>query len=157
MWNKPLLRRLRRGCGALARHGEFWYPVRVIHCAIPDTIATVAEDGIVDSLWNDRMGRRKFRPILKRLLDAADTVSADEAPAKAWLERTTKKKKVISKELVPYVGSLPLTAPAQISNWFDVNIGKDRKQQHVWVAYRLRMCIPFILGQISRTIPRTEN
>ncbi|KDR66699.1 hypothetical protein GALMADRAFT_80570 [Galerina marginata CBS 339.88] len=191
LWNKTLLQRLRRGRGALARHGEFWYPVRVIHresnqewrvrwwraCeftaagVIPDTITTVAEDDIVDSLWNDSMGRRKIRlgkwthswdiptsediladpssipynnaidtvltpwePILKRLLDAPDTVSADEAPAKAWLEGTTKKKKDISKELVPYVGSLSLTVRAQISNWFDVNIGKDRKKQHVWLG-----------------------
>ncbi|KDR70471.1 hypothetical protein GALMADRAFT_144757 [Galerina marginata CBS 339.88] len=136
-----------------------------------DTITTVTEDDIVDSLWNDRMERRKIRlgkwthswdiptsediladpssipynnaidtvltpwePILKRLLDAPDTVSADEAPAKAWLEGTTKKKKDISKELVPYVGSLSLTVRAQISNWFDVNIGKDRRKQHVWLG-----------------------
>jgi len=81
LWNKPLTQRLRRGRGALARHGEFWYPVCVIHhegcqqwrvcwfrtCEfavpgiIPGTVTTVAECDIVDSLWNDRTARRKIR------------------------------------------------------------------------------------------------
>lgn len=81
LWNKPLAQRLRRGRGALAQHGEFWYPVRVIHhkggqqwrvcwfrtCEftlpgiMPGTVTTVAERDIVDSLWNDRTARRKIR------------------------------------------------------------------------------------------------
>jgi len=63
-------------------------------------------------------------------------VDADEVPAKAWLEETAKnKKKNINKELVPYVGSLSLTIRAQISNWFDVKIGRqDKKKQRQWLG-----------------------
>jgi len=75
-----------------------------------------------------------WEPILKRLLDAPDTVDADEVPAKAWLEETTKKKRNINKELVPYVGSLPLTIRAQISNWFDAKIGRDKKKRQQWLG-----------------------
>jgi hypothetical protein len=76
-----------------------------------------------------------WEPILKQLLDAPDTVDADEVPAKAWLEETAKnKKRNINKELVPYVGSLSLTIRAQISNWFDVKIGQDKKKQRQWLG-----------------------
>jgi hypothetical protein len=86
MSKKPLKVRLRRGRGALARHGDFWYPVRVIHIEInqfrkttqwkvrwwrgnqfaspgitPDTTTMVPEGDIVDSLWGDRTGRRSIR------------------------------------------------------------------------------------------------
>lgn len=73
--------------------------------------------------------------ILRQLLDAPDTVNSEDVPAKGWLEETTKKrKKDIGKELVPHVGSLSLTVRAQISNWFDVKIGKDKKNQHIWLG-----------------------
>lgn len=208
MYKEPLKARLRRGRGALARNGEYWYPVRVIHLEkdgqwrvrwwracnfstpgiIPDTITTVSEDDVVDSLWNDKTGRRKIKvseqysrskqknnaaqlgkwthswdipssedilsdpssipynefihealipaqSILRQLLDAPYTVDSKEVPAKGWLEEMTKKsKKDISKEIVPYVGSLSLTVRAQISNWFDINISKDEKIRHKWIA-----------------------
>jgi hypothetical protein len=81
LWNKPLVQRLRRGRGALARHGDFWYPIRVVHlegdgqwrvrwwreCAfsipglVVDTMSTVPEENIIDCLWNNRLGRRQIR------------------------------------------------------------------------------------------------
>ena len=81
MSKQPLNVRLRRGRGALARHGIFWYPVRFLlreqdgryrvrwwrGCEfaspgiVPDTITTVNQGDIVDSLWNDRTERRKIR------------------------------------------------------------------------------------------------
>jgi len=73
-----------------------------------------------------------WEPILKQFLDAPDTVDADEVPAEAWLEETVKNK--INKELVPYVGSLSLTIRAQIANWFDVKIGRDKKKQRQWLG-----------------------
>jgi hypothetical protein len=74
----------RVGRGALAHSGDFWYPVRLIQykekekswlvrwwrgCSFdaPDPLAlagmitAVSESDIVDSLWRDRMGRRKIR------------------------------------------------------------------------------------------------
>jgi len=74
----------RAGRGALARNGEFWYPVRVIQyqtaekswlvrwwrgCSFepkmtdihPGSISAVPEPDIVDSLWGDRVGRRNIR------------------------------------------------------------------------------------------------
>lgn len=87
--NQPLHKRLRPGRGALVQHGEYWYPVRLIQrlqnkgkkdksktqwrvrwwrgCQFavpgvkPDSITVVEEEKIVDSLWNDREGRRKIR------------------------------------------------------------------------------------------------
>ncbi|KAF8956009.1 hypothetical protein BDZ97DRAFT_1764147 [Flammula alnicola] len=81
MVNRPLKDRLRRGTGALARRGVFWYPVRIIHvedgskwrvrwwreCNFAEpgidrgSVTTVGVDDIVDSLWLDRTGRRKIR------------------------------------------------------------------------------------------------
>ncbi|KAF9460088.1 hypothetical protein BDZ94DRAFT_1378544 [Collybia nuda] len=72
----------RVGRSALACHGEFWYPVRLIHRGekglkwhvrwwrgcdfketgiLPDEITAVGEKDIIDSLWMDRTGRRKIR------------------------------------------------------------------------------------------------
>ena len=209
MSKQPLNVRLRRGRGALARHGIFWYPVRFIHreqdgdyrvrwwreCEfaspgiIPDTITTVTQGNIVDSLWNDRTERRKIRvspspslqvvrkkktnitqlgkwkhswdiptsediladpssvpynqrihealipseAILQQILDAPATVKSEDVPAKAWLEGSNKKKN-IDKELVPYVGNLSLTERAQVSNWFETNISKDKKCRHIWLG-----------------------
>lgn len=79
---KPLDVRLRRGTGALARHGNFWYPVRLIHkeedgnhwrvkwwrgCNFkipgiePGSVTTVPSVDLVDSLWQDQVARRKTR------------------------------------------------------------------------------------------------
>ncbi|KAF9547111.1 hypothetical protein CPC08DRAFT_648853 [Agrocybe pediades] len=73
----------RAGRGALARLGEFWYPVRLIKqegsawrvqywrenhykdwrllASTPRRICLVDIEDLVDSLWNDRAGRRKIR------------------------------------------------------------------------------------------------
>ncbi|KAF8956646.1 hypothetical protein BDZ97DRAFT_1925337 [Flammula alnicola] len=80
--NKPLELRLRSGRGALARVGEFWYPVRLIQKVndgwrvqwwrenkfimddgpqTPGAFSVVNSTEIVDSLWNDRPGRRAIR------------------------------------------------------------------------------------------------
>ena len=69
------------GRAALARHGTFWYPIRLI-CALPNgawrvqwwrgcnfatpgvepnTVTDVLKSDVVDSLWMDRMGRRNIR------------------------------------------------------------------------------------------------
>ena len=61
-------------------------------------------------------------------------MKSEDVPAKAWLE---KNKKHINKDLVPYVGSLSLTKQAQVSNWFEVNISKDKKHRHIWLG-----CLP---------------
>lgn len=75
------------GKGALARVGEFYYPVRLLlrfpppdkkgeahwqvrwwrHCIFPSSTATpiadalVPESSIVDELWNNRQERRRIR------------------------------------------------------------------------------------------------
>ncbi|KAG6904433.1 hypothetical protein DXG01_009991, partial [Tephrocybe rancida] len=71
------------GTGALGRHGDFWYPVRLIQatdksqtswtvrwwrgCLFatpglePDSITTLEIRDIVDSLWMDRTARRQVR------------------------------------------------------------------------------------------------
>ncbi|KAG6893479.1 hypothetical protein C0992_009816, partial [Termitomyces sp. T32_za158] len=79
---KPLSERLLPGCGALARHGDFWYPVHLIQvhkpqqlwcvrwwrgCAfenaeiVPGSVTEVKFQDIVDSLWQDLSGRRRIR------------------------------------------------------------------------------------------------
>ena len=40
----------------------------------------------------------------------------------------------INNELVPYVGSLSLTERAQVSNWFEANISRDKKKRHIWLG-----------------------
>ena len=69
------------GRGALACYGDFWYPVRLIqlkrgegwlvrwwrgcvfqrHGIKPGSITTVTEPNLADSLWGDRIARRKIR------------------------------------------------------------------------------------------------
>ena len=81
LWNKPLAQCLQHGHGALACHGDFWYPIRVVHfegdgrwrvrwwreCTfsipglVADTMGTVHEEDIIDSLWNNRLGRQQIR------------------------------------------------------------------------------------------------
>ena len=94
MLTKPLRNRLRRcnqisqidvhrrpGIGALARHGQYWYPLRLIlhkknkwnvrwqwgGCQFdelsvePNSITAVSQQDVVDSLWNDHTSRRKIR------------------------------------------------------------------------------------------------
>ncbi|KAF9552882.1 hypothetical protein CPC08DRAFT_767975 [Agrocybe pediades] len=80
-WNKPLAKRLRAGRGALARIGDFWYPVRLIEKSdscwrvqwwrgnmfepgvleTPGAASEVNHANLVDSLWMDRSARRKIR------------------------------------------------------------------------------------------------
>ena len=80
MSKQPLNVCLQHGRGALAQHGIFWYPVRFLlqeqdgryrvrwwrGCKfvspgiVPDTITTVNQGDIVDSLWNDQMERQKI-------------------------------------------------------------------------------------------------
>ncbi|KAF9470273.1 hypothetical protein BDN70DRAFT_939859, partial [Pholiota conissans] len=94
--NAPLADRLIRGCGALARHGLFWYPVRLIHtsdgttwrvrwwigCQFedaeiqPGSITTVSFSDLVDSLWQDRHGRRKIR--LGRWCHASEVATSED-------------------------------------------------------------------------------
>lgn len=69
---------LRAGKGALVKHGQFWYPVRLLqrigpfwlvrwwrHCNFaispPTTDSKVPEGEILDELWQDQAGRRKIR------------------------------------------------------------------------------------------------
>ncbi|KAF4618104.1 hypothetical protein D9613_012649 [Agrocybe pediades] len=79
--NKPLAKRLRAGRGALARIGDFWYPVRLIERSdscwrvqwwrgnifepgvleTPGAASEVNHGSLVDSLWMDRGARRKIR------------------------------------------------------------------------------------------------
>ncbi|KAF5323682.1 hypothetical protein D9619_012867 [Psilocybe cf. subviscida] len=79
---RPLSDRLRAGKGALAKHGEFWYPVRLIQhlkeekcwrvkwwrgCKFSTngiqegSMSDVPENLIVDSLWRNQDERRKRR------------------------------------------------------------------------------------------------
>ncbi|KAF4620872.1 hypothetical protein D9613_000021 [Agrocybe pediades] len=93
---RPLNERLRRGRGALARIGEYWYPVRLIHrlesgewrvrwwrgCKVgveglnPGCVATVKEEDLVDSLWMDRTERRKIK--LGRWTQSWNTKTAED-------------------------------------------------------------------------------
>jgi hypothetical protein len=70
--------------------------------------------------------------ILKQLLDVPDTVDSKDVPAKAWLEETTKKD--VRKGLVPHVGCLSLTICAQIANWFEEKISKNKKIWYRWLG-----------------------
>ncbi|KAF8075742.1 hypothetical protein FPV67DRAFT_1648897 [Lyophyllum atratum] len=79
---RPLKERLRSGRGALARHGDYWYPVRLIQLEkdskswrvrwwrenifelegiVPDSFTVVRLEDLVDSLWLDHNERRKIR------------------------------------------------------------------------------------------------
>ncbi|KAG1721806.1 hypothetical protein EDB19DRAFT_1646166 [Suillus lakei] len=77
----PLAKRLLAGKGALARHGKFWYPVRLIRfhgemdawqvrwwrgCRFPpdrpvDLQSLVPTTDLLDELWQDRTRRRAIR------------------------------------------------------------------------------------------------
>ena len=79
----------RAGRGGLARNGDFWYPVRLIQyektektwlvrwwrgCSFEvlgtvsaGSITAVSELDVVDSLWRDRISRRKVRVCTAKL------------------------------------------------------------------------------------------
>lgn len=105
---KPLNERLRQGHAALARHGDFWYPVRLIHkedntdnwrvkwwrgCDFkeagiePGSVTTVPLLNVVDCLWQDRVGRRKIRVrisiIYEKLTYISYTCSLAAGPTQA--------------------------------------------------------------------------
>ncbi|KAF8160154.1 hypothetical protein BJ912DRAFT_936174 [Pholiota molesta] len=69
--------------------------------------------------------------ILKRLLKAPDTVDSETVPAKAWMDKS---KMDVKKELVPFVGGLSLTKRAQISNWFEAHVSKNKNLRHKWLG-----------------------
>ncbi|KAF8171478.1 hypothetical protein BJ912DRAFT_860528 [Pholiota molesta] len=69
--------------------------------------------------------------ILKRLLKAPDTVDSETVPAKAWMDKS---KMDVKKELVPFVRSLSLTERAQISNWFEAHVSKNKNLRHKWLG-----------------------
>ncbi|KAH6912506.1 hypothetical protein BKA70DRAFT_1183636 [Coprinopsis sp. MPI-PUGE-AT-0042] len=79
---KPLEKRLTVGKGALAKHGKYWYPVRVLdivqlgpgifyqvrwwrYCHFVDNLPPqqdlISIDELVDELWLDKAGRRLIR------------------------------------------------------------------------------------------------
>lgn len=212
MFGQPLERRLRSGRGALARLGQFWYPVRVIQClgdpdsagelqwrvrwwrgcefingvdTAPDSITVVRQADIIDSLWKLRNERRKIRvskfnsfiyqitncmqlgkwshswdiprpedifddltatpyteeidrilspaeEVLKKLFGTPASVNSTLVPAKEWLEKS---KKPLT-DIVPYGGSLSLTVRAQIMNWFEQRISKDKHtiNRRLWMT-----------------------
>ena len=86
---------VRRGCGALARWGEYWYPIRLIqktshdswrvkwwrYCTFtgtdtgPGTITIVKLCDLVDCLWQDRMERRKIK-VRTRIIESETSWSS---------------------------------------------------------------------------------
>ncbi|PPR01561.1 hypothetical protein CVT24_005856 [Panaeolus cyanescens] len=88
-----LASRLRPGRGALAKHGEFYYPVRLIRKVMDGWIVVwwrenqfpcmsippgsfVSQLAIVDSLWHDSNGRRQIR--LGKWIHAVQASSAED-------------------------------------------------------------------------------
>jgi len=65
---------------------------------------------------------------LQRLLTAPnsshDEVSSKVIPAKKWLQEN---KKNLGTEIIPHVGMLTITKRAQIANWFETYISREKK------------------------------
>ncbi|KAF8891098.1 hypothetical protein CPB84DRAFT_1939271 [Gymnopilus junonius] len=76
-----------------------------------------------------------FKDTLKLLLEQrVDELGDKVIPAKNWLERNVKSP--LFSTLMPYVGSLSIIERAQISNWFDIHIGKrSKKARLAWLGY----------------------
>ena len=66
--------------------------------------------------------------VLHRLLTALNSsnpeISSKLIPAKKWLKD---KGKAFEKTLIPYVGTLSIMERAQIVNWFETHISRDKK------------------------------
>ncbi|KAH9474266.1 hypothetical protein JR316_0013429 [Psilocybe cubensis] len=71
------------------------------------------------------------KKILYDLLCDPEKVDSNLVPAKAWLES---KNKDIFKTIIPYTGPLTVVERAQISNWFESEITKDKRLRRYWVS-----------------------
>ncbi|KAH6880960.1 hypothetical protein BKA70DRAFT_1411486 [Coprinopsis sp. MPI-PUGE-AT-0042] len=95
--HEPLEKRLTVGKGALAKHGKYWYPVRVLdivqlgpgifyqvrwwrYCHFVDNLPPqqdlISIDELVDELWLDKAGRRLIR--LGRWARTCDLLTAED-------------------------------------------------------------------------------
>ena len=74
--------------------------------------------------------------ILCRLLTAPNISSPETSsaviPAKKWLEENGKD---FEKTLIPHVGTLSVVERAQIANWFETHISRNKKTRIAWLGF----------------------
>ncbi|KAF9033654.1 hypothetical protein BJ165DRAFT_1410375 [Panaeolus papilionaceus] len=89
---KPLTDRFRVGCGALAKHGDYFYPVRLVqkigerwtvcwwrgneYSNAPPPVFSVPEADLTDALWRNMSARRKIR--LGKWIHTCDVASIED-------------------------------------------------------------------------------
>ncbi|KAF8886612.1 hypothetical protein CPB84DRAFT_1816710 [Gymnopilus junonius] len=98
-----------------------------------------------------------FKDTLKLLLEQhVDELGDKVIPAKNWPERNVKSP--LFSTLMPYVGSLSIIERAQISNWFDIHIGKrSKKARLAWLGYLpLAHAHMLYISQCLQRSPETE-
>jgi len=87
------------------------------------------------------------KAVLKSLFFHPDDLDSSNIPVKGWLES---EQKSLTKTIIPYVGTLSITERAQVSNWFEVNITKNKRFRSKWlgllpIAHALTIFIAFRL------------
>ncbi|KIJ98355.1 hypothetical protein K443DRAFT_104066, partial [Laccaria amethystina LaAM-08-1] len=92
--------------------------------------STISYTGDVNKALSPHTG------VLHRLLTAPNSsnpeISSNLIPAKKWLED---KGKAFENTLIPYVGTLSITERAQIANWFETHISRDKRIQVAWFGF----------------------
>ncbi|KAG0691978.1 hypothetical protein DFH29DRAFT_1074083 [Suillus ampliporus] len=134
----PLAKRLLAGKGALARHGKYWYPVRLVRfhgekdvwqvrwwrgCTFPldgpvDPEALLPTADLVDELWQDRAGRRAVR----HLIGVPPPKDIQHLPVGRHLQQNGSKPSLTGGYNIKYCGDLTAVQQAQVAHWIFDNI-----------------------------------
>jgi len=74
--------------------------------------------------------------ILRRLLTAPNSCNSETSskviPSKKWLEDEGK---AFENTLIPHVGTLSIAERAQIANWFEANVSRNKKVRIAWLGF----------------------
>ena len=72
---------------------------------------------------------------MQRLLTAPnsshDEISSEVIPAKQWLQDNAKS---LGTTIIPHIGTLTIIERAQIANWFETHISREKQARDLWVG-----------------------
>lgn len=68
--------------------------------------------------------------VLQTILSSPENVEDIQIPVKTWLESQGKN---VRTTIVPFTGNLSVVERAQLSNWFEVHVAKDKGRRQFWL------------------------
>jgi len=69
--------------------------------------------------------------LLQAILNDPENVEDIQIPAKTWLESQGKNVKTA---IVPFTGNLSVIERAQLGNWFEVHVAKNKNRRRFWLS-----------------------